>query len=178
MNAAELAEALGGRKTSRGYKTPCPSHPDKHPSLNIEEHDGKVLLICRAGCSQREVIAALTDRGLWKASSAPSSRPPFRWMDRVPAEAPSIPTCCLDLNTTCAHWRTFNADLLIARLHGNLTDAKAELIEKLERAGQPVTAHALRDGIEFAIPFGAIVPESVSSAIVARMVDLVLEGWA
>lgn len=65
MNASDLAAALGGRKTSRGWRAPCPAHDDRHPSLDITETpDGRVLFICRAGCSQTEVIDALRARGL------------------------------------------------------------------------------------------------------------------
>jgi len=65
---------------------------------------------------------------------------------------------------------------LVAELYGNLKDAAAELIEKLNRAGQPVTVPALREGLEFALPFGAIVPVGVGAEVVSRMIDLVLEG--
>ena len=36
------------------------------PSLSISAgKDGKVLVRCHAGCDQRDVIAALQERGLW-----------------------------------------------------------------------------------------------------------------
>jgi hypothetical protein len=51
----------------------CPSHfPDRHPSLAITERKGKVLFICRSGCSQTEVLDGLRSRGLWRPASAVS----------------------------------------------------------------------------------------------------------
>jgi len=44
--------------------THCPAHPDQSPSLGVDER-GRVLVICRAGCAQQKVIAALRARGLW-----------------------------------------------------------------------------------------------------------------
>jgi len=66
MNAEEIARALGGRRSGKGWLCKCPAHKDKHPSLSVDEgRDGKVLVVCRAGCSQADVIDALRDRGLW-----------------------------------------------------------------------------------------------------------------
>lgn len=37
----------------------CPAHDDSTPSLNVKEMpDGKVLAICRAGCSTQEILDA------------------------------------------------------------------------------------------------------------------------
>jgi putative DNA primase/helicase len=41
------------------------AHDDRTPSLSICERGGKVLVKCRAGCSQQEVVAARGARGLW-----------------------------------------------------------------------------------------------------------------
>jgi putative DNA primase/helicase len=48
-------------KTARNGHGPthCPAHDDHHPSLSVDEKDGKVLLYCWAGCSYVEVLAAL-----------------------------------------------------------------------------------------------------------------------
>jgi DNA primase len=46
----------------------CPAHDDRTPSLSIREVEGKVLIHCHAGCSQRDVIAALKSGGLWAAT--------------------------------------------------------------------------------------------------------------
>lgn len=42
----------------------CPAHDDRSPSLSIRE-DGRILVHCHAGCTQRAVIAAMRSRGLW-----------------------------------------------------------------------------------------------------------------
>jgi len=48
----------------------CPVHLDRTPSLSISaSENGKVLVHCHAGCDQRDVIAALSERGLWGAIS-------------------------------------------------------------------------------------------------------------
>ena len=66
MNAEEIARALGGRRSGKGWVAKCPAHNDKHPSLSIDEgRDGKVLVVCRAGCSQAALIDTLRQRGLW-----------------------------------------------------------------------------------------------------------------
>lgn len=67
MNAADIAKALGGRRTGNGWSAPCPAHDDHTPSLSISEGaDGKALLHCFAECEQSQVIAALRSRGLWR----------------------------------------------------------------------------------------------------------------
>src|SRR5262245_43460470 len=65
LSAMELTAKLGGRwdaYTKKG-KARCPSHDDRDPSLDIEEKDGKTLWICRAGCAQADVTAALRAKG-------------------------------------------------------------------------------------------------------------------
>lgn len=70
--AAEIVAALGGRWRGRSGMCRCPAHNDKSPSLDITERDGRVLVICRAGCTQEAVMEALAMRGLW------ASEPPLR----------------------------------------------------------------------------------------------------
>ena len=65
MRAEEIARALRGRRSGRGYVARCPEHDDRLPSLTITERDGRVLVHCHAGCSQVDVIGALRARGLW-----------------------------------------------------------------------------------------------------------------
>jgi hypothetical protein len=76
--AAELAAALGGRRSGSGYVARCPAHDDRNPSLAIAERDGRLLVHCFAGCEQSAVIAALRDRGLW-ASREWTSREREAW---------------------------------------------------------------------------------------------------
>ena len=66
MNAAEIAAALGkARREGNEWRCVCPAHADNVPSLSVTEKDGKLLVVCRAGCDQGTVIAALKARGLW-----------------------------------------------------------------------------------------------------------------
>jgi hypothetical protein len=75
MNAVDIARALCAQRVGRDWMARCPAHADATPSLAIREgRDGKVLLKCHAGCSQREVIGALRDRGIWTTSSNNYSR--------------------------------------------------------------------------------------------------------
>jgi 5S rRNA maturation endonuclease (ribonuclease M5) len=80
MRAANLAAALHGRRSGRGYVARCPAHNDSTPSLSITEQNGKILLHCHAGCSQRDVIEALKARGLWE------SRAKMQPLGRIVAE--------------------------------------------------------------------------------------------
>jgi putative DNA primase/helicase len=66
VSAAAIASALGGaRREGGGWRCLCPAHEDRDPSLSVTESNGKILVICRAGCDQDAVIEALKDRGLW-----------------------------------------------------------------------------------------------------------------
>lgn len=74
--AIRTALACGNPRCAcvRGRNTHCPAHRDRHPSLAVDERDGRVLVRCRVACSQAEVLAALRARGLW--STASTRRPP------------------------------------------------------------------------------------------------------
>jgi putative DNA primase/helicase len=64
--AAELARALGGRRSGRGWLARCPAHCDRHPSLTIADGaDSRLLLCCFAGCSWSAIRTALEARSLW-----------------------------------------------------------------------------------------------------------------
>src|SRR5262245_6516105 len=84
ITATSLSEALccgraGCRcQRPRAHVTHCPSHqPDRTPSLDVVDRNGKLLVICRAGCRQQAVVEALRTRGLWghARSSGPTARP-------------------------------------------------------------------------------------------------------
>lgn len=82
-SAEAIALALGGRRSGTGWIARCPAHDDGNPSLSVTQRDGRVLVCCRAGCEQREVIAALRARGLWnsvgrRVSSLVTSRSDLR----------------------------------------------------------------------------------------------------
>jgi len=74
VTASELASALEGRREGREWRSRCPLHGGR--SLSITEKDGKLLLVCRAGCPQGEIIKALRDVGLWGNVSSYETSPP------------------------------------------------------------------------------------------------------
>ncbi|PTR15060.1 hypothetical protein C8R31_10486 [Nitrosospira sp. Nsp2] len=62
MSAEKLLSLLHNiRQTGRGrWIAPCPAHDDRRPSLAIRElDDGRVLIHDFAGCSTRDVLAAV-----------------------------------------------------------------------------------------------------------------------
>jgi putative DNA primase/helicase len=74
MSADSLARALEARRSGSSWMAKCPGHEDHNPSLSIREVDGRVLLHCHAGCSQRGVIDALKARGLWQPERTENPR--------------------------------------------------------------------------------------------------------
>lgn len=101
--AEDLARALNGRHTSRGWDCLCPAHDDHKQSLNVYEgENGKILLKCRAGCDQNAVMDALRKRNLWGGTpatgyvaarpAAGNQRPQENaaLVDVVPAGAPAL----------------------------------------------------------------------------------------
>ncbi|WP_347264293.1 toprim domain-containing protein [Nitrobacter sp.] len=70
MTAETIAKALGGHRAGATWMARCPAHDDSRPSLSISAgRHGKVLVRCHAGCDQRDLIAALSKRALWDATS-------------------------------------------------------------------------------------------------------------
>jgi phage/plasmid primase-like uncharacterized protein len=69
MTAETIAKALGGHRAGATWMARCPAHDDSSPSLAISAGKNcKVLVRCHAGCDQRDVIAALIERGLWDST--------------------------------------------------------------------------------------------------------------
>lgn len=61
------------KRSGTGYSCRCPSHPDRQNSLSLTEgDDGRVLLHCFKGCSEKQITAAL---GLTVADLFPERRP-------------------------------------------------------------------------------------------------------
>lgn len=66
MNAEEVANHLGARRSGGGWSALCPAHADTHPSLTIHEgRDGALLLKCHspAACSFEAIMACLPEGG-------------------------------------------------------------------------------------------------------------------
>jgi hypothetical protein len=61
MTAEAFADLMQAQRIGAGrWKARCPAHNDRSPSLSIREgDDGRVLVICRAGCSLDSILAAL-----------------------------------------------------------------------------------------------------------------------
>lgn len=83
MSAAEFAERLHARPTSKGWEARCPAHDDRNASLSISEgDDGRTLLHCHAGCDFNAIVAAagLKPADLFspKAKTPRASRTPSR----------------------------------------------------------------------------------------------------
>lgn len=76
LSARELSAALGGKSIGRGqYMAKCPAHTERTGSLSIRDGYSGPLVHCFGGCEQRDVIAALQDRGLWPSHA---EHPPIR----------------------------------------------------------------------------------------------------
>ena len=71
MTAETIAKALGGHARAQHGWRAARRMRIASPSLSISAgKDGKVLVRCHAGCDQRDVIAALRERGLWRNDRA------------------------------------------------------------------------------------------------------------
>ena len=68
MSLQSLVQALDARISGSAWMAKCPAHNDHNPSLSIRELDGKILVHCHAGCSQKDVLNALRSRDLWQAT--------------------------------------------------------------------------------------------------------------
>ncbi|MDT7944436.1 MAG: AAA family ATPase [Dehalococcoidia bacterium] len=75
-------EALGCRPRGHNgtWRAHCPAHDDRRPSLSVTEaEDGKVLLLCRAGCKTEDVLERL---GLAWVDLFPDGHQPHNGHDR------------------------------------------------------------------------------------------------
>lgn len=55
-----LSKLLNARRSGQGWSARCPAHDDQTPSLSIHEgDDGKVLVMCHAGCKVEAVCGAI-----------------------------------------------------------------------------------------------------------------------
>ena len=74
MTASDLSDALEGRREGHEWRCRCPVHGGR--SLCVTEKNGRILLMCRAGCSQGEVISELKRLGLWGSVTRYEDQPP------------------------------------------------------------------------------------------------------
>lgn len=71
ITAEAVARGLNAIRVGSGWLAHCPAHDDTHRSLTIGRGDTQpVVVSCKTGCSQGDVLAALKQMGLW--SSAPA----------------------------------------------------------------------------------------------------------
>jgi len=61
LSVSEFLGRLNGvKKQNNGsWKALCPAHDDNNPSLSVNDHGGKLLVHCHAGCSFEQVLAAI-----------------------------------------------------------------------------------------------------------------------
>jgi hypothetical protein len=88
LSAQELASRLKGKREGKHYRACCPAHDDADPSLTITEgEDGKILVHCKAGCTQEAVIGALRAKGLWpqRVSNGARQRAAKKQLGRIVA---------------------------------------------------------------------------------------------
>ena len=71
-SAAEIIDRLGGNP--RTGRCACPAHDDTEPSLDVREGDHAAMWICRAGCTQEAVLAAVQALGIWPEKGKGKSR--------------------------------------------------------------------------------------------------------
>jgi hypothetical protein len=63
--AAELAHALKGKRSGKGWLCHCLLHKDRHPSFYVKDGpDGRICFRCFAGCDWHELRAELVRRDL------------------------------------------------------------------------------------------------------------------
>ena len=91
-NAQTISSALGGKRAGSGYLGKCPKCGYKG-ALAISGTD-RVLVFCHAGCTQDELIAELSARGLWDGVTVHPPKVSYDklhyarrlWSERLPAK--------------------------------------------------------------------------------------------
>jgi hypothetical protein len=172
VTAAEIAEALGfvgrPRQTSRGLtrRVRCPSHNDRHPSLDITDANGRVLLYCQSRhCTQAEIIGALRKRGLWHTSHRPITRKPvFRWDHHLTPGVPFVPA---------GPDRDFERAMMAADIRGYFLEAAQEIVELYRGAGYPLDANALHRELNLALECIGADAHLVGPAIIQIVAEAV-----
>jgi len=82
VQAAQLARALGAKRSGNQWSCRCPAHEDSAPSLIFWDGHTSIRFKCYAGCEPEDVIAALKRRGLWNGAATDRERPAKSGTDR------------------------------------------------------------------------------------------------
>src|SRR5215471_9095107 len=90
MRAADLARALGAKRSGTQGWCRCPAHDDHTPSLIFWDGEVDVRFKCYSGCTPTDVIAALRRRGLWEGRRDPEQRDNRKLALGIWAEAGSL----------------------------------------------------------------------------------------
>lgn len=98
MNAAEtfarIFQEREGRWQSDGsFMCLCPAHSDNDPSLHVSLINGKLLVHCKAHCSQTDIIETLRACNLWVDQISHYTPKPHRTKPQLhtPSEQVSLP---------------------------------------------------------------------------------------
>jgi putative DNA primase/helicase len=85
--AEQIARALKGHRSGKGWLAKCPCHDDRTASLSITEgDDARLLLNCFAGCEFTDIIDALRDHGVIGANKLERGRRALAYVNPTLAE--------------------------------------------------------------------------------------------
>lgn len=134
LSFVKSARALPGERRAWAC---CPAHEDKHPSLDVRElTDKRILIICRAGCSIADIVAAvdmtLSDLFPRDLKIAPAGR-----KGRGAGQAATMPQLVSPQDVASAAWHVLACAVTMRDGHALCDEAMLELarlIGRLERA--------------------------------------------
>lgn len=134
LQSVKSARALPGERRAWAC---CPAHEDKHPSLDVRElADGRILIVCRAGCGVADVVAAvglsLSDLFPRDLKLAPAGR-----KGRGAGQAKTMPQLVSPQEVASAAWHVLACAATMREGHALCAEAMLELarvIGRLERA--------------------------------------------
>lgn len=134
LQSVRAARALPGER--RAWSC-CPAHDDQHPSLDVRElADGRILIVCRAGCGAVDIVAAvglsLSDLFPHTFKPAPAGR-----KGRGAGQVATMPQLVSPQEVASAAWHVLACAVTMRGGHALHDDAMMELariIGKLEKA--------------------------------------------
>jgi len=140
-----VLDALESRGLARGRAWRCPAHDDRGPSLSVREGEDTVLLYCHAGCTLREILAALDltlddlyEEGAWRGGSASETAHDAPWARYVPPPPPSG-YIVIDGERTWTDWR----DVEYEQETRYVASPSVTMVEKLYPELRWLTQHPL-----------------------------------